>query len=302
MTDAYVRTTTAMGTVVTAHVVGRSDSGADRESSTLRALEWFERVERTCSRFDPDSELTRLTRHAGEAVHVSDILFEIVRFALAVAEESDGAFDPTVGHTLAAAGFDRDYRTGRAMAAPTLDEASDFRAIHIDEHAKTVMLDRPISLDLGGVAKGFAVDLAARELRENGFHNFVIDAGGDLYVAGHNANDEPWSVGIRHPRAENEIIETLRLSDVAICTSGDYERVASRSTAGVTHHLVDPRTRHSAIELASVTVIAPGAMIADALSTAVFVLGPVDGIRLLQRQSVDGFVYTTSLERHSTDQ
>jgi len=302
VTDAYVRTTTAMGTVVTAHVVGRSASGADRESSTMRALDWFERVERTCSRFDPESELMRLTQQAGEAVRVSDVLFEIVRFALAVAEESNGAFDPTLGHTLAAAGFDREFRTGRVVPPRTVDDASDYHVIHIDEDEKTVMLDRPVSLDLGGIAKGFAVDLAARELLENGFHNFVIDAGGDLYVAGHNANDEPWSVGIRHPRAENEIIETLRLSDVAICTSGDYERVASTSPAGIAHHLVDPRTRHAASELASVTVIAPGAMTADALSTAVFVLGPVDGIRLLRRQKVDGVAYTTSLERYSTDQ
>lgn len=291
-----------MGTVVTAHVVGRSRSDADRESTTMRALDWFEHVEGTCSRFDLGSELSRLTQHPGEAVRASEILFEVVRFALAVAEESGGAFDPTVGHTLAAAGFDREHRTGRAIATPLLDETSDYRDIHLDEHEKTIMLDRPMSLDLGGVAKGFAVDLAALELRESGFENFVIDAGGDLYVAGHNANDEPWSVGIRHPRADSAIIETLRLSDVGICTSGDYERVASMSTSGVTHHLVDPRTHQSAGELASVTVIAPGAMIADALSTAVFVLGPTDGMALLRRHKVDGFVYTISLERYSTDQ
>jgi len=302
VTDAYVRTTTAMGTVVTAHVVGRSRSGADRESSTMRALDWFERVERSCSRFDPESELTRLTQHQREAVRVSDTLFEVARFALAVAEESGGAFDPTIGHTLAAAGFDREYRGGRTIEMPALDEPSDYRDIHLDEHEKTIMLERPLSLDLGGVAKGVWVDLAARELRASGYENFVIDAGGDLYVAGHNANDEPWSIGIRHPRVENEIIEMLRLSDVGICTSGDYERLASEASSGVAHHLVDPRTRHSPRELASVTAIAPGAMIADALSTAAFVLGPIDGIALLRRHNVAGVVYTTSLQRFSTDQ
>ena len=301
MTDAYVRTTTAMGTVVTAHVVGRSRGVDDREASTMRALDWFDRVERTCSRFDPESELARLGRQPGESVRVSDILFETVHFALAVAEESGGAFDPTVGHALASAGFNREHRTGRTIAAST-DGDGDYRDIYLDEHEKTIMLERPLSLDLGGVAKGFAVDLAARELRASGYENFVIDAGGDVYVAGHNANDERWSVGIRHPRVENEIIEMLRLSDAGICTSGDYERLASDATSGVTHHLVDPRTRHSAQELASVTVIAPGAMIADALSTAAFVLGPVDGIALLRRQKVAGVVYTTSLQRFSTDQ
>jgi len=291
-----------MGTVVTAHVVGPSRGAADRESSAMRALDWFDRVERTCSRFDPESELTRLTRHPGDAIHASDILFESVRFAVAVAKESGGAFDPTVGRALADAGFDRDHRTGRAIVPRSVDDTGDYRDIHLDEHEKTIMLDKPVSLDLGGVAKGFAVDIAARDLRTSGFENFVIDAGGDLYVAGNNANDEPWSIGIRHPRAENEIIETLRLSDAGICTSGDYERHAPNPDGGVAHHLIDPRTHRSAGELASVTVVAPGAMIADALSTAVFVLGRIEGIAFLRRQQVDGFVYTTSLERFSTDQ
>jgi thiamine biosynthesis lipoprotein len=301
VTDAYVRTTTSMGTVVTAHVVGQSRQGLDRESCTVRALEWFERVERTCSRFNPDSELTRLTSHVGEPLHVSDILFETLRFAIAAAEESGGAFDPTVGHTLAAAGFDREHRTGRRIASPVADEFGDYRDVELDEHEKTVMLAKQVMLDLGGVAKGFAVDLAARELRTDGFENFVIDAGGDLYLAGHNANDEPWSVGIRHPRDATEIIETLRLSDVGVCTSGDYERIAPNQNADVAHHIVDPRTRRSASDVSSVTVIAPGTMTADALSTAAFVLGPTDGIALLRRQKVRGFLYTTSLERYSTD-
>jgi thiamine biosynthesis lipoprotein len=290
-----------MGTVVTAHVVGGSGGADDREATTMRALDWFDRVERTCSRFDPETELARLGRQPGESVPVSDILFETVRFALAVAEESGGAFDPTVGHALASAGFNREYRTGHTIASSS-GGGGDYRDIHLDEHEKTIMLERPLSLDLGGVAKGFAVDLAARELRASGYENFVIDAGGDLYVAGHNANDEPWSIGIRHPRVENEIIEMLRLSDVGICTSGDYERLASEASSGVAHHLVDPRTRHSPRELASVTAIAPGAMIADALSTAAFVLGPIDGIALLRRHNVAGVDYTTSLQRFSTDQ
>ena len=301
MTDAYVRTTTAMGTVVTAHIVGPSDGGADRESSTMRALGWFERVERTCSRFDPESELSRLSQRPGEAIRVSDVLFETVRFAVKAAEESDGAFDPTLGHALAAAGFNQEHRTGRTTAVTIVDDAGSYRDIRFDEHEKTIMLDRPLSLDLGGVAKGFAVDLASRELRISGFQNFVIDAGGDLYAAGHNANDEPWSIGIRHPRATNEIIETLRLSDVGVCTSGDYERTASNPMS-LTHHIVNPRTKRSATDAASVTVIAPGTMTADALSTAAFVLGPVDGIALLRRQKVEGIIYTASLERYSTHQ
>ena len=218
-----------------------------------------------------------------------------------MAEASGGAFDPTLGQVLATAGFDREHRTGRRTGVLAADESADYRDLQLDEHEKTIMLAKPMMLDLGGVAKGFAVDLAARELHSEGFENFVIDAGGDLYLAGHNAKDEPWSVGIRHPRSSNEIIETLHLSDVGVCTSGDYERIAPNPGTDVTHHIVDPRTHRSASDVASVTVIAPGTMTADALSTAVFVLGPVDGIALLRREKVSGFVYTASLERYSTD-
>jgi len=266
----------------------------------MRALDWFDRVERTCSRFDPDSELNRLTAHVGEPVPVSDILFEAVRFAVAVAEASNGAFDPTVGHALAGAGFDREHRTGRRIAAQAADDRASYRDIETDQHEKTLTLGKPLSLDLGGVAKGLAVDLAARALLDDGFENFVIEAGGDLYLAGRNANDEPWSVGIRHPRDSNEIIERLRVSDSAVCTSGDYERIAA-AAGDITHHIFDPRTHRSAADVASVTVIAPSAITADALSTAAFVLGPFHGIEFLRDHSVCGFLYTTSLDRFSTD-
>jgi thiamine biosynthesis lipoprotein len=290
-----------MGTVITAHVVGQSQPGIDRETGSTHALDWFDRVERVCSRFDPESELCRLAAHVGEPMRVSDILFEAVRFAVTVAYESNGAFDPTVGPVLVAAGFDREHRTGRRAPTSLVDDLADYHDIIVNEHEKTLMLAKPMSVDLGAVAKGLAVDLAARSLLDDGFHDFVIDAGGDLYLAGHNANGEPWSIGIRHPRASGEIIETLRLTDVAVCTSGDYERMAPND-GDVAHHIVDPRTDHSVADVASVTVIAPSALAADALSTAAFVLGPVDGIAFLQKQDVRGFMYTTSLERISTDQ
>lgn len=300
MTDAYVRTTTAMGTVVTAHVVGQSRRGIDREISAIRALDWFDLVERACSRFDASSELNRLTAHVGEPVRASEILFEAVQFAVAVAEESNGAFDPTIGGALASAGFDREHRFGLRAPVLVADEPVTYRDIIVDDSEKTITITKPMRLDLGAVAKGFAVDLAARSLLDDGFQNFAVEAGGDLYLAGHNANDAAWSVGIRHPRDANEIIETLHVSDTAVCTSGDYERVAP-SPGDIAHHIVDPRTNRSAGDVASVTVIAPSTMSADALSTAAFVLGPVGGIELLRRNRVRGVMYATSLDRFSTD-
>jgi thiamine biosynthesis lipoprotein len=150
-------------------------------------------------------------------------------------------------------------------------------------------------LDLGSVAKGLAIDLAAREL--HGQSNFSIDAGGDLYLGGRNFEGQPWSIGIRHPREPDQLIESLHVSDAAVCTSGDYER---RTADGLEHHILDPRTGASAVGVASATVVATSAMVADALATAAFVLGPADGLRLLERHGVEGLIITDTLERFAT--
>jgi thiamine biosynthesis lipoprotein len=301
---AYVHTVASMGTVVTIHVVGHEADRAEqdeRKRSVESALAWFHDIERVCSRFDPRSEVAQLSAHVGARVRVSDMLFEAVRFALAVAEESDGAFDPTVGLLLEAAGFNREYRTGAvARTALEPDAAASYRDVHLDVDERTIMLARPLLLDLGAVAKGLAIDMAARELRATSFDDFAIDAGGDLYLAGCNADGKPWSVGVRHPRDESALYETLLVSNAAVCTSGDYERRIARDGGPDKHHIIDPRTRVSASVAASVTVLAPSAMVADALSTAAFVLGPADGLALLERHGVDGLVITPELERFAT--
>ena len=293
----YRKSIPAMGTIVSMDVVTErlSHSAPSIEEAIERAISWFHHVEICCSRFEPQSELMRLTVHAGHAVPVSPMLFEIVRFALAVAQESNGAFDPVVGHAMENRGFNREYRSG-AEIHTTLNgtgESVSHRDVLLDEDRRTITLVRPLILDLGGVAKGFAVDMAAREL--SAFPDFAIDAGGDLHLAGRNVGGTPWSVGVRHPRHDDALIDCLRLSDCAVCTSGDYERQGPNG-----HHILDPRTGQPSQEVASVTVIAPTAMLADALATAAFVLGPHEGIALLERLSVNGLIFTPFLERYAT--
>jgi thiamine biosynthesis lipoprotein len=233
----------------------------------------------------------------GVRVPVSTILFEAVQFALAVAEATEGAFDPTVGYAMESLGFNREYRTGQTIRT-ALDSSGSvsYRDVRLDAERQTITLLRPLILDLGAVAKGLAVDLAVRELQS--FENFAINAGGDLYLAGCNPNGEPWSIGIRHPRRDNELIDSIRVSNRAVCTSGDYEKRAAADEQG--HHILDPRTGSSANAVASVTVIAPTAMLADALATAAFVLGPSDGIRLFHRLGVDGLIISPTLELYAT--
>jgi len=273
VSEVFVHSVALMGTVVTFQIVGFS---SENTALVTRAVEWFRHVEQACNRFDPTSELCRLSQRVGEAAPVSNTLLQSVWFALAVAEETDGAFDPTVGHRMAARGFDKDYRTGeRADVAVEASADATYRDVTVDVENRTITLHRPLLLDLGAVAKGLAIDMAAKELAP--LENFAIDAGGDLYFAGHNRNDEPWTAGIRHPRNEGAVIETLRISNSALCTSGDYER---RTDAG--HHIIDPRAGRSTTGLRWVSVIAARATQAEVLTTAVFVAGEDAGRRIIE--------------------
>ncbi|MFI5266211.1 MAG: FAD:protein FMN transferase [Chloroflexota bacterium] len=269
-----------MDTIVSVQVI--SERAAEE---TQRALGWFGQVERVCSRFDPASEVFRLSTHVGIPVDVSALLFEAVRFAVQVAELSGGLFDPTIGSAQARRGFDRNYVTGQHVAAPDTADAVSYRDVVLDEQLRTIMLREPLLIDLGAVAKGMAIDLAAQELA--GFDSFSIDAGGDLYVKGRNEDGEPWRVGIEHPRVPG-LIATLALTEGAVCTSGDYER--RRPGVEGEHHLLDPRTGQSPQQAISCTIVAPTAMAADALSTAAFIAGPSEGLRLLDEQGVDGMI------------
>lgn len=294
------RTVPLMGTIVTIDVVGPANSQqidpANINDGIDRAFEWFHRVEECCTRFEPQSEVMQLASHAGVAASASAILFEAVQFALAVAAETDGAFDPTIGHAMETRGFNREYRTGRIVRTEVPPDTVSYRDVRIDPERKTITLLRPLILDLGAVAKGLAIDLAVRELQA--FENFAIDAGGDLYLAGCNTEGEAWTIGIRDPRRTDELLDAVRVSNRAVCTSGDYERRTSPGPEG--HHILDPRTGDSAQSVASVTAVGQTAMMADALSTAAFVLGPAQGIRLFERMGVEGLIVTPSLERSAT--
>lgn len=288
------RTEVLMDTFITIGIV--REGGADT-TAIAQAFDWFRRVEAACSRFDHASEVLRLLDHVGEPRPVSAILYEAVAFAIAVARASGGAFDPTIGHRLAARGFARNYRTGETIAVPVpAGEQPTFRDVRLDPHRRTITLRRPLILDLGAVAKGLAIDLAGRELAPLG--GSLIDAGGDIAVHGHNPTGEPWHIGIRHPRQDATLLTTLRLTDTAICTSGDYERPAPAPATG--HHLLDPRTGQSPEAVASVTVIAPTALAADALGTAAFILGARRGVRFLAAQGVAGAIVTPDLTIHTT--
>jgi thiamine biosynthesis lipoprotein len=296
MTSGRV-TDMVMGTVVTIEVVGDSRASSDRDAAIADAFAWFREVEAVCTRFDPASELMRLSATHGTAVGVSDILFRAVEFACALAADTGGAFDPAIGRAMHARGFNREYRTGEVVDLPPSDApAGTFRDIELDASRRTITLRKPVALDLGAVAKGLAVDLAAQRL--DAFAGFAIDAGGDLFLGGKNGNGECWTVGIRDPHADGHLLESITVSNAAVCTSGGYERRNPHDPAG--HHLLDPRTGLSARGVDSVTVVAPRAMLADGVSTAAFILGADEGLALLHHSGVEGLIVTSDRRRVAT--
>jgi thiamine biosynthesis lipoprotein len=285
-----------MDTLVTLVVETAAPAGT-AQAALGRAAAWFPVVEQACSRFDPASELLRLCTRPGEMVAVSPLLFEAIAFACAVARQTRGAFDPTIGHRQQARGFDQNYRSGIRLAAPVERSTSnppDYRDVEIDSTTRTIRLRRPLLLDLGAVAKGLAIDLAARELRA--FARFAVEAGGDLYAGG-AGTPLPWQIGIRFPGEATDLLDIVPVWNAALCTSAGDARPAA---ALGEHHLLDPRRGHSPRGVLSASVIAPTAMVADALSTAAFVLGPARACRFLATQQVDYLLLSATGERLAT--
>ena len=292
LTRGYVQTRVFMDTPVVIELSAPEHDEEALAERTGRAFDWFAEVERRCSRFDEASELRSLTRRIGERVSVSTLLFNALHLSLEVAHLTNGALDPTVSRAMEQSGFNTNYLTGEQVTSPFFAHSSGtYRNIILDEHARTVTLTRPLWLDLGAVAKGLAIDLAAQEL--SGLPGFVVNAGGDIVARGFNPDGEPWRIGIRHPRRHAELITSLSITNAAVCTSGDYERP---QIAGDGHHILNPIIGSSAVAAVSVTIVAPTAVVADALSTAVFVLGSEAGVDLLKREGVDGLIVSPDLE------
>jgi thiamine biosynthesis lipoprotein len=281
-----------MDTVVDIQVVtGEWKPKEEAEAKINRAFEAFQKVEQACSRFSPDSELMEACRLIETPVPVSPFLFEPLKFALEIAKWTDGVFDPTVGKMMEEHGFNRHYLTGQWIESPSADSVT-YRDIVLNELDRTLYLRKPLVIDLGAVAKGFAIDLAANELKE--FAGFVVNAGGDLYAGGVDERGNPWKIGIQHPERREQIIDTIEISNEAICTSGSYERKSTKMTG--MHHIIHPQTRQSPNDWISCSAIAPFAMMADAFSTASFLLGAESGKMLIEQADLKGILITSGLQ------
>ena len=276
----------AMGTEITLSAWTTNEGGADRAFGA--GYDEIHRIEILMTDWErpgePESDVVRINKAAGkQAVRVSAETLEVIQKSLEMSRRSQGAFDITFAAMKGLWKFDEDLE----KKLPPADEIARrrkliaWRDVVVDAKARTVKLRRPgMRLGLGGIAKGYAVDRCAAVLRSEGLADFMVQAGGDLYVAG-SKGPTNWMVGVRDPRGgPRDIIARMPIKDHAFSTAGDYERAFVLNGKRY-HHIIDPATGYPAAASREVTIFAPTAFLADALDDAVFILGPKKGLALV---------------------
>lgn len=275
-----------------------SDDRAGGEAAIDAVMAEMHRIDRAMSPYKPGSELSRLNRDAAaRPVPVSAEMFALIECSMHWSALSAGAFDITyasVGHLY-------DYREHVCPDDAALESARagiGWRHLELDARARTVRYAHPSTrIDLGGFAKGHAVDRAAAILAHRGIRHALVSAGGDSRVIG-DRRGRPWTIAIRDPRRAGEVVAVLPLEDTAISTSGDYERWFEQD--GVRHHhVIDPKTGRSPATIHSVTILGGDGLTTEALSKCVFVMGLDQGMRLVESQrGVDAVVVDAAGRLH----
>ncbi len=271
-----------MGTLV--QVTAVADSPAAARRAIQAAFEVFENVQRTMNDRDPNSELSQINRTAfGQKVEVSPDLFAVLCAARQYSQLTNGAFDSTVGPLVAL--WRRMEKTGIEPTPEEIEQARrrvGYEKVMLNPTQQTVRFEAEgMQLDLGGIAKGYAVDAAIGAMKELGIRGGMVDVGGNIRCFGTPPPPaKHWTIGLQNPRAE-ALSAKIRLDELAVATSGDYRRFVEKDGKRFSH-ILNPATGESAAELISVTILAPSALEADALSTAVSVLGREKGLALIE--------------------
>jgi thiamine biosynthesis lipoprotein len=282
--DRHVDFQLLMGTVVSVTVL-TPDEEAGR-AAIEAAFDEIARVEALTTSYADDSELSVLNSieegYADEPVGPE--VAQIVARSLEIARESEGAFDITVAPLMALWPLSsEDFTVPNESAVREALRSVDWEAVQVDTATRTMTALPGTAIDLDAVAKGYAVDRAVAVLERMGVATGVVDAGGDVGFVGTPPSSDLWRVGIKHPRGDG-LLGVAHMDAGSVATSGDYQRYAVVDDVRY-HHILDPATGYPARGVMSVTISAGSCMDADALATAVFVLGPERGMALVERMS-----------------
>ena len=267
-----------MGTEVSVHFWHE-----DEEEATAIVEDTFAevtRIEGLMSTYIEGSEISEINAGAADApVHAGDELIQLILRSLDISMLTRGAFDITYDSV----GQYYDFRERQRPDAAVIEEELeriDFRLVEVDRLEGTVRFLAPgVRINLGGIAKGYAVERAVSLLRSRGIRHGIVTAGGDSRLLGDRLG-QPFMVGIRDPRQDEEVVLTIPLEDEAVSTSGDYERYFEEDGKRY-HHIIEPTTGLPASGVRSATIVGPDAVLTDALSTSVFVLGVDQGLTLI---------------------
>ena len=267
-----------MGTEVSVYF-WHSDAARGRELAASVFAE-VDRIDAMMSTYKEDSEISKVNREAAAApVAVGPELFMLVERALDVSVLTRGAFDVTYDSV----GQHYDFRRRQRPDAATIEREKshiDYRHVQLDSVAGTIrFLEQGVRINLGGIAKGYVVERGADLLRAGGVEAGVVTAGGDSRLIG-DRRGRPWMIGIRDPRVDGKVAMSVPLVEEAISTSGDYERFFDEDGTRY-HHIIEPASGEPAAGVHSASVMGPDAVLTDALSTSVFVLGVERGLQLI---------------------
>ena len=278
--DWMERTEAIMGT--RCYVELWADEPAKGNDAIDAVMAELRRIDSLMSHYKPESQLSQINQYANERpVQVDKELFDLIKLSTHYSQITEGAFDITYASVGYLYNYPQHIRPTEAQIRQALP-AVNWRNMLLDEEHHTVRFEHPgMRIDLGGIGKGHAVDRGIDVLKARGIARALVTAGGDSRIIGDRMG-RPWLVAIRHPDNPSKVVTRIPLSDSAVSTSGDYERYFDEDGVRY-HHIIDPRTGHSASKVRSATILAPTATQTDGMSKTAFVLGAEKALEIINR-------------------
>ncbi len=239
------------------------------------AFREIERIDSLLAWQIPTSEISAINSAAGVSpVKISYETFSLLERSISYSTLSSGVFDITIGPLTQLWGFNGDSEPVEVPLQHLIDSCRqlvNFEKLKLNaKDTSAFLLNKGMSIDLGGIGKGYAIDRASAILKKNGFNSFLFNAGGDILVSGMKNENQKWVIGIKHPREESKLFGSVELTDLAIATSGDYERYFEQNGVRY-HHIIDPSSGFPATKSTSVSIVGESAEKADALATILFI-------------------------------
>jgi FAD:protein FMN transferase len=284
------RTDAIMGTRI--YVEVWSEGAAKGDEAIDAVMAEMRRIDVLMSHYKPESQLSQINaRAAQEPVQVDPELFDLIKLSTHYSVITEGAFDITyasVGHLY---DFPHHVKPTEEQIKAALPGVN-WHNMLLDGVHHTVRFERPgMRIDLGGIGKGYAVDRGIGILQARGFQHALVTAGGDSRIIGDRMG-RPWVVGIRNPDDKNQVVTRIPIVNSAMSTSGDYERYFDEGGVRY-HHIIDPRTGHSASKVRSATILGPTATETDGMSKTAFVLGPEKALEIINRMPQYDAIFVT---------